>query len=89
MGYDSHPLNPIDRSKNRPPSADGQGSIEIGDYAWLGNNVLVLKNVRIGRGAVVAAYSVVTEDVTELAVVAGSPARVVKKIGDVEFPETP
>jgi acetyltransferase-like isoleucine patch superfamily enzyme len=39
---------------------------------------MVLKNVTIGRGAVIAAGSIVTESVPELAVVAGVPARVLK-----------
>ena len=44
----------------------------------LGANCVILEGVRIGKGAVVAAGSVVTKDVEPGAVVAGSPAKVVK-----------
>ncbi|MEA2300121.1 MAG: hypothetical protein QOE44_656 [Solirubrobacteraceae bacterium] len=51
--------------------------VSIGDGCWLGQNVVVLPGVTIGRGAVVAANSVVREDVPAGAVAAGVPARVV------------
>jgi acetyltransferase-like isoleucine patch superfamily enzyme len=66
----------------RSPQEHGQlitkGPIIIDDDAWLGAGVKVLSGVRIGRGAVVAAGSVVTRDVPDGAVAAGVPARVVK-----------
>jgi acetyltransferase-like isoleucine patch superfamily enzyme len=49
--------------------------VEVGDFAWLGQNVVVLKGVTIGRNAVVGANAVVTREVPEGAVVAGVPAR--------------
>lgn len=54
-------------------------SVEIGDRAWLGSNVIVLPGVRIGEGAVCCAGCVVTKDVEPYAVVAGIPA---KKVGE-------
>lgn len=53
------------------------GDIVIADDAWIGYGVIVLENTRIGEGAVVAAGAVVREDVPDLAIVAGVPARVV------------
>lgn len=47
----------------------------IADDVWIGHGALIRRGVRIGRGAVVAARSVVTADVPEFAVVAGVPAR--------------
>ena len=55
-----------------------KGGIIIEDEAWLGVRVIVLDGVRIGRGAVVGAGSVVTSDLPENSVCAGTPARVVK-----------
>ena len=55
-----------------------KGPIIIEDEAWLGYGVIVLSGVRIGKGAVVGAGSVVTNDVPDGAVVAGVPARVIK-----------
>ncbi len=46
---------------------------------WLGYGVIVLTGVTVGRGAVVAAGSIVTRDVPPYAIVAGSPARVIKQ----------
>jgi galactoside O-acetyltransferase len=54
--------------------------IVIQDRVWLGFNVVVLKGVTIGEGAVVGAGSVVAMDVEPYSVVAGNPARVVKRL---------
>lgn len=51
-------------------------SIKIGEDVWLGTRAVVLPGVTIGRGAVVAAGSVVRDDVPEYAIVAGTPAKV-------------
>ena len=55
-----------------------KGGITIEDDVWLGHGAIVLSGVRIGKGAVVGAGSVVTRDVPAGAVVAGAPARVIK-----------
>ncbi|PSN14685.1 acyltransferase [filamentous cyanobacterium CCT1] len=52
--------------------------IVIEDDVWIGFNSTILKGVKIGKGAIIAAGSVVTQDVPELTIVAGNPARVVK-----------
>jgi acetyltransferase-like isoleucine patch superfamily enzyme len=51
------------------------GKIVICDYVWLGCNVVVLKNVRIGSNAVVGAGAVVTKNIPNGEVWAGVPAR--------------
>ena len=55
--------------------------VRICDGAWIGGGCHILPGVTIGNGAVVAAGSVVNEDVPPLAIVAGVPARVVKYRG--------
>jgi acetyltransferase-like isoleucine patch superfamily enzyme/acyl carrier protein len=55
--------------------------VAIGDGAWLGQNAVVLPGVRIGKGAVVGANSVVTSDIPDYSVVAGIPARLVRRFG--------
>jgi acetyltransferase-like isoleucine patch superfamily enzyme len=52
-------------------------AVDIGDGAWLGQNVVVGPGVRIGAGAVVGANSVVLDDVPAASVAVGAPARVV------------
>lgn len=54
--------------------------VEICDGAFLGEGCVILKGVRVGKRAVVAANAVVTRDVPDFAVVAGIPAKVVKQI---------
>ncbi len=59
--------------------SDGEAApVWIGDGAWLGAGVIVLKGVSIGAGAVIGAGSVVTRDVPPEAIVAGSPARLLR-----------
>jgi acetyltransferase-like isoleucine patch superfamily enzyme len=58
-------------------------AVEIGDGAWLGQNVFVAPGVRIGRGAVVGANSVVLENVPEYSVAVGAPARIVRTFAPV------
>lgn len=55
-----------------------QGKIVIGDNVWIGLNSIVLKNVTIGDGAIVAAGSVVTKDVAPATLVGGNPARLIR-----------
>lgn len=54
--------------------------ITIEDDVWLGSACVVTDGVRIGRGSVIAAGAVVTDDVPPHTVVAGVPARVIKQI---------
>ncbi len=67
----------------REQPLETKGEIVIDDEAWLGVGVIVLSGVRIGKGAVVAAGSVVMHDVPDYAIAAGSPARVVKMRSDL------
>ena len=61
------------------PSHDGNPTLEIGDGSWIGTHVTIVGNIRIGKHCVVGANSVVVHDVPDYCVVAGTPAKVVKK----------
>jgi galactoside O-acetyltransferase len=54
--------------------------IVIENKAWIGFNSIILKGVTIGEGAVVGAGSVVTKDVPPFTLVAGNPAKIIRKI---------
>lgn len=73
MDSDFHGL--LERDRPEPPAP-----IVIEDDAWIAVRATVLKGVRIGRGAVVAAGAVVVRDVPPHTLVAGVPARVVRTL---------
>jgi acetyltransferase-like isoleucine patch superfamily enzyme len=75
----SHP----NQSRIRAFAPVSQGPIVIEDDAWLGTGCVVLPGVRIGRGAIIGAHSVVHQDVAALHVVAGQPARTVRELTPV------
>lgn len=54
--------------------------VKIGNKCWLGFNVIVLKGVEIGEGAIIAAGSVVTKSVLAWTIVGGNPATMIRKI---------
>jgi len=82
---DFHPLDPVARRQDALANAHGGDAsrrpplvsrpVVIEDDAWIGIGAIVLKGVRIGRAARVAAGAVVTRDVPDGATVAGNPAR--------------
>ena len=63
--------------------APGKSSpVVLEDDVWVGMNCVILKGVRIGKNAVIAAGSVVTKNVPAGTVYAGVPAKFIKKISD-------
>ena len=55
------------------------GTTVIGDYSFIGTGVKIIKPVCIGAHAIIGANSVITKDVPPYCVVAGSPARIIRK----------
>lgn len=64
-----------------PPSAS---PVIIEDNVLIGANAVILEGVHVGEGAIVAAGAIVTQDVPAGAVVAGTPAKVIKQTSEVE-----
>lgn len=94
-----HPVDWAERRGNLGSIVSGKGCqipsktvsapIVIEDDAWIGFKATILKGVHIGRGAIVAAGSVVTHDVPAWTIVAGNPARVVKRLDEDIAPLVP
>jgi len=86
---DSHPLSPKDRhdqcefiAKNGfidSYLANG-GDIKIGNDVWIGMEVIILGNVNIGDGCVIAAGSIVTKSIPDNVLAGGIPARIIKEL---------
>lgn len=55
-----------------------KGDIIIEDDVWIGANSVILSGVRVGRGSIVGAGSVVTKDVPKYSIVGGNPAKLIK-----------
>ena len=68
------------RQPRRLQGGDPARPVRIGRNVWIGFDACVLPGVTVGEGAVVGARSVVAEDVPPFAVVAGNPARVVRRL---------
>lgn len=61
-----------------PDSKVRAGFIEVGDDVWIGIGSIILSPVKIGKGAIIAAGSVVTKDIAPYAIVGGNPAKFIK-----------
>jgi len=73
---DPHPMN-------CPKYKECGGGAIVGDLVKIGANCTFLPAVKIGRGALVGAGSVITGDIPEMMVAAGNPARVIKKVDEL------
>lgn len=62
---------------------DDDSFVEIGDGTWIGYGSVILPNVRIGKYVVIGANSVVVRDVPDHTIVAGTPAREIKRFDPV------
>jgi acetyltransferase-like isoleucine patch superfamily enzyme len=73
-------LNVFEKNQALDVTRVDSAPVVIEDDVWIGAKSTILKGVHIGRGAVVAAGSVVTKDVDRFTLVAGNPARMVRKL---------
>jgi acetyltransferase-like isoleucine patch superfamily enzyme len=88
VDHNSHALDWASRKNDVVAWAQGRkdwdgvkmSPVRICDRAWIGFNVIILKGVTIGEGAIVGAGSVVTKDVPPYSIVAGNPAKVIREI---------
>lgn len=78
----NHGMSPDQPMKQQPLLS--KGGITLEDDVWLGFGVVVLDGVRIGKGAVIGAGSVVNKDIPAGAIAVGVPAKVVKNRDDLK-----
>ncbi len=84
--WTTYPFPDLQATYNLWPDADGisghpssNGDVVIGNDVWIGYQAIILSGISIGDGAVIGARSIVTKNVEPYAVVAGNPARVIRK----------
>jgi len=90
MDTNSHELNHQERAigflqiitEGHPKKAVNINTapIVISDNAWINFNCTILKGVTIGKGAIIAAGTLITKDVPPFALVGGNPARIIKYV---------
>lgn len=70
-----------DWAKATPKSGElpFKGNTIIENDVWIGNNVTIMPGVKIGNGAIIATNSTVTKDVEDYSIVAGNPAKEIRK----------
>lgn len=72
----NHPLRPEERLKG----VANEKPVVIEDDVWIGLGAIVCPGVRIGKGSVIGAGSVVTKDIPPRSVAVGNPAKVIKSV---------
>ena len=77
--HDFHPINPQERL-NHPNSGMKTRPVDIGENVFIGVNVIILKGSKIGNNCVVGAGAVVSGAFEDNTVIAGNPARVIRKL---------
>ena len=77
MDANGHELS-FSNLENRPFTKDKGKAVVIEDNVWLGTGVIILPGVRIGKGSIVGAGSVVARDIPPMCLAAGNPARVIR-----------
>jgi acetyltransferase-like isoleucine patch superfamily enzyme len=75
---------PLERPRRIEPAVAAR-PVRIGRAAWVGFDSCILPGVTVGEGAVIGARSVVTADVEPFTIVAGNPARLVRRLSNEEI----
>jgi virginiamycin A acetyltransferase len=82
-GFSTYPFsifgNGWEKVMPKPGDLPFKGDTIVGNDVWIGFDSLVMPGVRIGDGAIVAARSVVTQDVPAYSIVGGNPAKLIRQ----------
>ena len=77
--HDFHPIDPQERLEH-PNSGMKTRPVDIGENVFIGANVIILKGSKIGNNCVIGAGAVVSGTFEDNTVIAGNPAKVIKKL---------
>ena len=72
-------IHTLTHDPQSPDFACVAAPVTIGDHVWIGTGAIILPGVNLGEGCVVGAGSVVTRSVDPYVIVAGNPARMIKR----------
>ena len=85
QGSDQHGIIDL---KTKSIINGGRRSVEIGRHVWIGRRAIISKDIKIGAGSIVGTGAIVTKDVPSSVIVAGTPAKVIRRdvswINDIE-----
>jgi acetyltransferase-like isoleucine patch superfamily enzyme len=79
----------LQHDPQNPDFSTSGGPVTLEDFVWIGNRAIVLPNITLGEGCVVAAGAVVTKDVEPWTIVGGIPARPIGKRNSDQNPRKP
>ena len=82
------PFYTLEGWEQNPPTQDDlpfKGDTIIGNDVWIGQNVTILPGVHIGDGSIIGANSIIGSDVNPYTIVAGNPAKIIRKRFDDEL----
>ena len=77
--HDFHPVDPRERLEH-PNSGMKTKPVDIGENVFIGVNAIILKGSKIGNNCVIGAGAVVSGEFEDNCVIAGNPARVVRRL---------
>lgn len=83
--FTTYPLKAYFTEKFSQDDAQSKGPVIVGDEVWIGQSSIIMSGVKLGKGCVIAAGSVITKDVPPFAIFGGNPAKFIKWRIDVDL----
>jgi len=77
--FAAHPFHQVASTEPEIDHSPTETSIEIGENTWIGGNAILLRGAKIGDGSIVGAAAVVDFEVPPYSIVAGNPARIIRR----------
>lgn len=78
-GFTTFPMKSHKNNIIHPDDARTKGPIVIEDDVWIGFGAIILSGVRLGKGSIIAAGTVVTKSFPPYSIIGGNPAKLIKK----------